>query len=108
MAKIEFAKKVEVATLSDLTVGIGYRLNVAGEEIALFKLNDGSVRAIENCSPFKKGPLSEGIVSGEFVFCPMRDWKISLTDGQVQAPDHGSVKTYSVEVEGETIYVHLD
>ena len=38
--------------------------------------------------------LSDGLVSGEYVFCPVYDWKISLVNGQVQAPDEGQVKVY--------------
>jgi nitrite reductase (NADH) small subunit len=107
MSKIETIKKVEVARLADLTVGIGQRVNVAGAEIALFKQKDGSVKAIENSCPHKGGPLSEGIVSGEHVFCPLHDWKINVSDGQVQAPDVGCVKTYTVEIEDESVFVHV-
>ncbi|WP_332692916.1 nitrite reductase small subunit NirD [Halalkalibacter lacteus] len=107
MGNIETVKKVEVAKLSDLSVGIGQRVNVAGEEIALFKQKDGSVKAIENSCPHKKGPLSEGIVSGDHVFCPLHDWKINVNDGKVQAPDVGCVKKYKVEIKDETIYIHL-
>ncbi|WP_227939811.1 nitrite reductase small subunit NirD [Alkalihalobacillus deserti] len=108
MSKVEQAKKVKVATLSDLTVGVGKRVKVAGEEIALFKLKSGKISAIENSCPHKAGPLSEGIVSGDHVFCPLHDWKICMTDGQVQAPDVGCVKKYEVEVVEDTIYILID
>jgi nitrite reductase (NADH) large subunit len=75
------------------------------EEIVLFHLTDG-VRAVENRCP-KDGPIAEGIVSGEFVFTPLYDWKISLVDGQVQAPDTGSIKTYQVEVVGGSVYIYV-
>ncbi|MCL7745787.1 nitrite reductase small subunit NirD [Halalkalibacter alkaliphilus] len=107
MSKIDTIKKIEVAALSDLTVGIGQRVNVDGEEIALFKQRDGSVKAIQNSCPHKGGPLSEGIVSGEHVFCPLHDWKINVNDGQVQAPDVGCVKKYKVDVEEELVYIYL-
>ncbi|WP_332635074.1 nitrite reductase small subunit NirD [Halalkalibacter flavus] len=107
MSKIDTIKKIEVAALSDLTVGIGQKVNVDGEEIALFKQKDGSVKAIQNSCPHKGGPLSEGIVSGEHVFCPLHDWKINVNDGQVQAPDVGCVKKYKVDVEEELIYIYL-
>ncbi|WP_335963881.1 nitrite reductase small subunit NirD [Halalkalibacter kiskunsagensis] len=108
MSKVDSMQKVEVAKLSDLSVGVGQRVNVAGEEIALFKLKDGTVRAIQNSCPHKQGPLSEGIVSGEHVFCPLHDWKINMKDGKVQAPDVGCVKKYNVEVEEEIIFIYVE
>jgi nitrite reductase (NADH) small subunit len=108
MSKVDSGKKIHVANVSDLSVGIGQRVNVLGEEIALFKQKDGAIRAIQNSCPHKGGPLSEGIVSGEHVFCPLHDWKISMKDGKVQAPDVGCVKKYDVEVVDEAIYVVMD
>ncbi|MFV8829864.1 nitrite reductase small subunit NirD [Alkalihalobacterium sp. APHAB7] len=91
---------IKLYSFHELPEMIGQVFSVDGEEIALFRLSDGSVRAIENKSPHPKGGiLSEGLVSGHFVFCPMHDWKISLIDGKVQAPDEGKVKTYTIEVE---------
>ncbi|WP_370621857.1 nitrite reductase (NAD(P)H) small subunit [Bacillus sp. JCM 19034] len=83
-------KKVLVAYVSDLSVGVGKRVKVGEEEIALFIQNKGDVHAIQNRCPHKGGPLSEGIVSGEYVFCPLHDWKINMEDGLVQAPDKGA------------------
>jgi len=78
-----------------------------GRQFAVFHLSDGSFHAIENRCPHKGGPLSEGIVSGKYVFCPLHDWKIDVTDGRVQAPDRGCVRTYDVEIEGGKIYILL-
>jgi len=60
-----------------------------GREFALFRLSDGTFHAIENRCPHKGGPLSEGIVSGKYVFCPLHDWKEDVTSGQVQASERG-------------------
>ncbi|MCM3693355.1 nitrite reductase small subunit NirD [Neobacillus niacini] len=95
-----------VANYSNLQVKAGYSVKIDDNEIALFKVSNGNVFAIENRSPHPKGGvLTEGLVSGEFVFCPVYDWKISLADGKVQAPDEGKVKTYQVEVEGNNVYI---
>ena len=63
---------------------IGKEVQMKGMSIALFRLSNGDIRAVENRCPHKNGPLAEGIVSGEFVFCPLHDWKISLLTGEVQ------------------------
>jgi nitrite reductase (NADH) small subunit len=95
-----------VANYSDLPVRSGYSVKINDEEIALFKVTNGKVYGIENRSPHPKGGvLTEGLVSGEFVFCPVYDWKIALRDGKVQAPDEGQVKTYQVEVEDDNVYI---
>ncbi|MGN7456621.1 nitrite reductase small subunit NirD [Paenibacillus pasadenensis] len=74
---------------------------VGGEEIALFKLTDGEVLAVENRCPHKGGKLSEGMVCGSAVHCPLHDWKIDLRTGQAQAPDEGSVRTYAADVDAD-------
>jgi nitrite reductase (NADH) small subunit len=103
---IQTLTKVAVAKYSDLAERAGYSITIDQNDIALFKLSNGKVRAIENCSPHPKGgALSEGLVSGEYVFCPVYDWKISLIDGKVQAPDEGQVRTFSVEVEDDIVYI---
>lgn len=63
--------RIEVAKYSELPERIGQPIKVGTEEIALFRLSNGDVRAIENKSPHPKGGiLSEGLVSGDYVFCP--------------------------------------
>lgn len=99
--------KIKVAELSELIEKIGKTVVVQGQEIALFLLHDGTIRAVENRCPHKGGTLSEGIVSGEHVFCPLHDWKISLSDGLVQEPDTGCIKTYEVSVEGNNVFITL-
>lgn len=74
-------------------------LKLEGIEIALFKLSDGSLKAIENSCPHKQGKLSEGMVCDHHVYCPLHDWKIDLNDGKVQAPDEGCVTAFPVRVD---------
>lgn len=103
MEKVLQRKKV--STLSELPRNLGKTVSIGSLEVALFRLNNGEVRAIENKCPHRGGVLAEGIISGEYVFCPMHDWKISIADGQVQKPDTGCVQTFVVEVENEDVYV---
>lgn len=98
--------RIQIAKYSDLPRGTGYAVTIDHTEVALFKLTNGTVRAVENRSPHPKGGvLAEGLVSGEYVFCPVYDWKISLADGKVQAPDEGQVRTFLVEVEEDFVYI---
>jgi nitrite reductase (NADH) small subunit len=100
-------QRIKVAKVSQFPKDLGKTITIGSREIALFRLANGDFRAIENRCPHKGGVLVEGMVSGEHVFCPMHDWKINMTDGQVQAPDLGCVKTYKVEIESDDIYIIL-
>jgi nitrite reductase (NADH) small subunit len=103
---IQTITRIPVAHYSNLRVRSGYTIKIDDTEIALFKLTNGEVYAIENRSPHPKGGvLTEGLVSGEYVYCPVYDWKISLKDGKVQAPDEGQVRTFKVETQEDIVFI---
>ncbi|MBO7747440.1 nitrite reductase small subunit NirD [Paenibacillus sp. MWE-103] len=91
--------EVIVGHIDEFPARSGRIFRMDGLELALFKLSDGTVRAVENRCPHKGGQLSEGIVCDHHVYCPLHDWKIDLRDGLVQAPDEGCVAPYRVEVD---------
>lgn len=96
---------VFVGEVADFPQKLGKTVTIGSKEIAVFKLENGEIKAIENRCPHKGGVLAEGILSGEYVFCPMHDWKIGVKDGKVQAPDVGCVQPYPVEVKGDQVYI---
>ncbi|RCW71884.1 nitrite reductase small subunit NirD [Saliterribacillus persicus] len=100
-------RKVFIGKVDEMPLRLGKTIVIDDKEIAVFKLANGDIRAIQNRCPHKGGVLAEGMVSGEHVFCPMHDWKISIVDGQVQAPDEGCVETYKVEVDQNNVYINL-
>ena len=79
-----------------------------GREIALFNLGDRFL-AVDNSCPHKGGPLSDGIVTGESVVCPLHAWKVSLETGCVERPaDSGAcVRTYPTRIEAGVVLVEL-
>ncbi|HWO53179.1 nitrite reductase small subunit NirD [Paenibacillus sp. JTLBN-2024] len=91
--------KIHIGNVSDIDRKGARTILFEGTEIALFRLADGSVLAVENKCPHKGGKLSEGMVCGRAVHCPLHDWKIDLSSGRVCEPDTGSVATYAVEVD---------
>ncbi len=76
-------------------------------KIGVFRTADDEVFAIEDHCPHKGGPLSQGIVHGTSVTCPLHNWVISLETGQAQGADEGSVRTIPVKVEGERLFIAL-
>jgi len=99
--------KIHIGNVSDIDRKGARTFLFAGTEIALFRLADGSVLAVENRCPHKGGKLSEGMVCGSAVHCPLHDWKIDLPSGRVCEPDSGSVPTYDVEVEPSSGEMYL-
>lgn len=69
-----------------------------GEDIGIFRTGDDRVFALVNRCPHKRGPLSQGIVHGDAVSCPLHNWKISLETGEALGEDRGCVPTVPVEV----------
>ncbi len=67
--------------------------------VAVFRTHDDKVFAIDDACPHKKGPLSEGIVHGNAVTCPLHNWVIDLQTGMAQGADEGRVNTYEIRVE---------
>ncbi|MEW5879937.1 MAG: nitrite reductase small subunit NirD [Pseudomonadota bacterium] len=76
------------------------RRGVAVADVAIFRAGDGALHALEDRCPHKGGPLSQGIVAGERVTCPLHGWTIELASGHAVAPDRGATRRYALRVEG--------
>ena len=100
-------KWYKVCGVDEIPVMGARNLKYNGLEIAIFKLSDGRIKAVENRCPHKGGSLSEGIVSGDTVICPMHGLKISLTDGSALPPDEGKVQTYEIKKEDEKVWIGI-
>lgn len=72
----------------------------AGADVAVFRTADDRVFALLDRCPHKGGPLSQGIVFGDHVACPLHNWAIGLADGQARAPDVGCATRFEVHVDG--------
>ena len=82
-------------------------VNTAKGEIALFRSVDDQLFALNNRCPHKGGPLSQGIVFGERVACPLHNWSIELKTGDAVAPDVGCTKRFPVKIDGGDVFVEL-
>ena len=76
-------------------------------EIGVVRLEDDRIFAINNKCPHKAGPLSQGIVYGDKVACPMHSWKISLVDGKADEPDVGETACFNTKIEDGFVYLEL-
>ena len=76
-------------------------------DIAIFRLANDEVFAVHDKCPHKGGPLSQGIVSGKVVTCPLHSWKIDLETGEAVAPDVGCTPPFSVKRVGGEVWIAL-
>ena len=98
---------VEVGTIKDIPK-LGARVVKAkAGNIAVFRTADDRIFALRDECPHKKGPLSQGIVHGDRVACPLHDWKIHLDSGTAVAPDEGCAATFPIRLDGEKIFLSL-
>jgi nitrite reductase (NADH) small subunit len=76
-------------------------------DIAVFRGSDDQVYAIRDACPHKNGPLSQGIMHGHSVTCPLHNWKIDLTSGEALGPDEGCANVFPVKVEDDKVLLQL-
>jgi nitrite reductase (NADH) small subunit len=96
---------IDVGALEDIPVRGARVVRSPAGCVALFRTAEDEVFAIDDACPHKQGPLSEGIVHGKAVTCPLHNWVISLETGLVQGPDEGAVAIHAVKVDKGRILV---
>jgi len=91
---------IDVGALDDIPPQGARLVKTAQGCVALFRTATDRVFALDDRCPHKGGPLSEGIVHGDQVTCPLHAWVFSLETGMAQGVDEGAVRTYPVKLEG--------
>jgi len=95
-----------ICQLTDIPV-LGSRrvTRESGMDVAVFRNGQDEVFALLDRCPHKGGPLSQGIVFGTHVACPLHNWNIGLCDGQASLPDEGCTPKFSVKLEAGAVYL---
>ncbi|WP_426036617.1 nitrite reductase small subunit NirD [Cypionkella sp. TWP1-2-1b2] len=94
---------IDIGALSDIPAQGARVVKTAQGCVAVFRTAEDRVFAIDDACPHKGGPLSEGIVHGNAVTCPLHAWVFSLETGMAQGVDEGSVQSYPARVEAGRI-----
>jgi nitrite reductase (NADH) small subunit len=76
--------------------------------VALFRVEGPLVFALLDRCPHRGGPLSQGLVTGSHVACPLHNWSISLNDGQARSPDSGCTPAFSCRVVDGVVQLDAD
>jgi nitrite reductase (NADH) small subunit len=96
---------LEVCDLGDIPK-LGARVVNHGDlAIAVFRNADDEVFALEDRCPHKGGPLSQGIVHGKRVTCPLHGWNIELIAGCAVAPDVGCAREFPIRLEDGRVWL---
>ena len=96
---------VEVAKLDDIPKQGSRTVKTEAGDIAIFRSVNDELFALKDECPHKGGPISQGVVFGCKVACPLHNWKIELSTGKAAPPDEGSVTTYPIKLEGESVFI---
>jgi nitrite reductase (NADH) small subunit len=99
-----------VCRVEDIPVLGARRVPRAGSTIpiAVFRNAEDKVFALLDRCPHKGGPLSQGIVFGESVACPLHNWTIGLADGCAKAPDQGCTQRFPCKVEAGQVLLETE
>ena len=101
------AKWIDIGCIDDIPL-LGARLVKAPAGcIAVFRTGEAEAHAIDDACPHKAGPLSQGIVHGTSVTCPLHNWVIDLATGSALGADEGQVRTYPLKIEAGRILLDV-
>jgi nitrite reductase (NADH) small subunit len=98
---------IEICTLADIPVRGCRVVRTPRGRIAVFRTAGDEVFALDDRCPHKGGPLSEGIVHGQHVTCPLHNWVIGLADGEATGADKGCVRRHPVRLEDDRVFLSL-
>jgi nitrite reductase (NADH) small subunit len=98
---------LDVGPLTSLPARGARVVRVGAASIAVFRTSAGEVYALRDVCPHRGGPLSQGIVHGTRVTCPLHDWVIDLKTGRATGADEGSTATFNVRVVDGRIALEL-
>ena len=99
---------IAIGTLDDIPLRGARCVKTPMGRIGVFRTAENQVFAIEDHCPHKGGPLSQGIVHGTSVTCPLHNWVISLETGRALGADEGSVRTIPLELRGGRIFMAIE
>lgn len=95
----------DICALSAIPQRGSRTLRLGGEPVALFRTHDDRIFALIDRCPHKNGPLSQGIVHGHAVTCPLHNYRIALATGEATGGDKGCTPTLAVEVREGRVFI---
>jgi nitrite reductase (NADH) small subunit len=98
---------IKIGSVSDIPKDGARVVKTAQGDIAIFRNMQDEIFALRDKCPHKGGPLSQGIIYGRKVACPLHNWHIELDSGKAVMPDEGCAASYPVRVEAGVVMLSL-
>ncbi len=95
---------LDIGHIDDIPLRGARKIRTAMGCVALFRTGEDEVFAAADTCPHKGGPLSEGIVHGQSVTCPLHNWVFDLNTGQAQGED-GRIATYPIRIDAGRLLI---
>lgn len=99
---------IEIGTIADIPLRGARCIVTPHGRIAVFRAADDAIFVLDDHCPHRGAPLSQGIVHGKAVTCPLHNLVISLETGKALGVDEGTVRTIPVKREGDRLFIALD
>lgn len=96
---------VEIGRVDDVPFRGSRLITTQAGDIAIFKNAGSRIFALWDKCPHMGGPLSQGIVHGDHVTCPLHNWVIGLESGEVKGPDQGCARKVKYKVESGVVFI---
>ena len=96
-----------VALVKDILPGKGYKIKIGKEIIALFNYK-GKFFAIQNRCPHQNADLADGYIKEGRVHCALHNWAFDLSTGSISFNPDQKIKTFSVLIENDSIYIETE
>lgn len=94
--------------VAEIPHGEGRAYAVGGEQIAVFHLRSGAVRAVSAVCPHAGGPLADGQADERVVVCPLHLATYDLETGRCLSPDRPPITVYPADVDRDgDVVVHI-
>ena len=99
--------RIDIGRVDEIPVGEGRTFAIDGTQIAVFRLRDDSLRAVDAVCPHKGGPLADGLADDRVIVCPLHNHTFDLCTGTEVSGGQMSVRSYPVEAVDGNIRVTL-
>ena len=96
---------VRLGPVEAIPLGEGRAFAVDDEQVAVFRLRDGTLRATQARCPHAGGPLADGQLDPSTIVCPLHARAFSFADGS--CPEGEKIKVHAVREEAGEILIEL-